>query len=52
MSKEISHSIEQLYIKVKEILDQARTRVYIAANFEMVQAYWNIGREIVEEEQK
>jgi len=45
-------NIDDLYKRVQEILDKARKKVYYAANFEMVQAYWNIGREIVEEEQK
>lgn len=51
MSKTITPSFENFYQKIKEILDTARTRVYQAANFEMVQAYWNIGYTIVQEEQ-
>ena len=51
MSKELTKSIDFLYERIVAILDQARNRVYNTANFEMVQAYWNIGREIVEEEQ-
>lgn len=45
-------NIDNLYKRVQEILDNARKKVYYTANFEMVQAYWSIGREIVEEEQK
>ncbi len=41
-----------LYNRICEILEQARQRVYKTANFEMVQAYWEMGREIVEEEQQ
>ena len=52
MSKEIMQNIDSLYQRIREILQKARERVYYIANFEMVQAYWNIGREIVEEEQK
>lgn len=52
MSNELMQNTESLYGRVKEILDAAKNKVYQAANFEMVQAYWNIGREIVEEEQK
>lgn len=52
MSKELMQTIEALYQRIQEILDNARNRVYYTANFEMVQAYWNVGREIVEEEQK
>lgn len=51
MNKIPSQNINDLYQRVKEILDKARTAVYYTANFEMVKAYWNIGREIVEEEQ-
>lgn len=40
------------YNNIKTILDNARRNVYYAVNFEMVQAYWSIGRVIVEEEQK
>ncbi|TVR70071.1 MAG: DUF1016 domain-containing protein [Marinilabiliales bacterium] len=52
MSKELARNIDILYKRVREILDKARERVYHTANIEMVQAYWDIGREIVEEEQK
>lgn len=45
-------NVDSLYGRIREILEKARERVYYIANFEMVQAYWNIGREIVEEEQK
>ncbi len=36
---------------VRAILRQARRGAYAAANHIMVQAYWNIGRRIVREEQ-
>jgi predicted nuclease of restriction endonuclease-like (RecB) superfamily len=52
MSKELTQNIDKLYQKIREILDNARNKTYYTANVEMVQAYWNIGREIVEEEQK
>ena len=52
MSKTLSLSFESFYEKIKEILETARTRVYYAANTEMVMAYWDIGYTIVEEEQK
>ena len=43
--------MEQIfYEKVKEILTSARNRVYQAANFAMVEAYWRIGKSIVEEQ--
>ena len=36
---------------IKSILNQARTQAYTAVNNAMVQAYWLIGKRIVEEEQ-
>jgi len=37
---------------VRTILRASRSRAYAAANQAMVEAYWNIGWRIVEEEQK
>jgi predicted nuclease of restriction endonuclease-like (RecB) superfamily len=51
MSKELTQNIDILYQRIQDVLNQARERVYYTANFEMVQAYWNIGKLIVEEEQ-
>ena len=45
-------SIDILYQEVSDIIIGARHTVYRAANTEMVKAYWNIGKLIVEEEQK
>ena len=36
---------------IKQILAQARQKVYAALNVAMVEAYWQIGKKIVEEEQ-
>jgi hypothetical protein len=33
---------------IKEILDNARKKTYNAINFAMVEAYWEIGKSIVE----
>ncbi|MBI5100616.1 MAG: DUF1016 domain-containing protein [Nitrospirae bacterium] len=44
--------MESTYQTIREVLEQARSQAYRAVNFAMVQAYWNIGRIIVEEEQK
>jgi len=52
MSKKPAIKNNKCYLKIKSILEEARHNVYIHVNFVMVQAYWNIGREIVEEEQK
>ena len=47
-----SRSINSVYVKIKGVLDEARNNAYRAVNFAMVQAYWHIGRIVVEEEQK
>jgi predicted nuclease of restriction endonuclease-like (RecB) superfamily len=52
MKNTLSSAFEGFYNKIKEILESARNRSYRAVNFEMVQAYWEIGRTIVEEEQE
>jgi predicted nuclease of restriction endonuclease-like (RecB) superfamily len=44
--------IDTTYQSVKQILEEARRKAYTAVNFAMVQAYWHIGRIIVEEEQR
>jgi len=43
---------EDFYKSIKEVLNTARSNAYRAVNFAMVEAYWNVGRLIVEEEQK
>jgi predicted nuclease of restriction endonuclease-like (RecB) superfamily len=48
----LSRSIEQLYHRVQAVLETSRESVYRAANSSMVHAYWDIGKLIVEEEQK
>lgn len=40
-----------IYQEIKKILQQARNKVYLTANSTMVEAYWQIGKRIVEEEQ-
>ena len=52
MTKSLTNSFDSFYERIREILEGARFRVYRTANQEMLQAYWNVGREIVEEEQK
>lgn len=41
---------DNIYKEIKSILEQARNKVYKVANSTMVQAYWNIGRVIVEKQ--
>jgi len=43
---------KNFYNDIKSILDKARESSYRAINFLMVEAYWNMGRLIVEEEYK
>ena len=38
--------------QIKEIISVARQKAYIAVNFAMVEAYWLMGKRIVEEEQQ
>jgi hypothetical protein len=45
-------NISAVYEQVREILIQARARVWQAVNAEMVAAYWSVGRLIVNEEQQ
>lgn len=45
-------SPESLYAAVKDVIDHARGMVARSVNTVMVQAYWTIGRLIVENEQK
>jgi len=41
---------EKFYNEIKNILNMARNKVYKTANFVMVEAYWNIGKSIIEEQ--
>ena len=43
---------EDIYSEIKEALLSSRNQAYTAVNFTMVQAYWQIGRIIVEHEQE
>jgi hypothetical protein len=42
---------DRLFQRIREILENARNKVYRTANIEMLRAYWNVGEEIVVEEQ-
>ena len=43
--------VQDIYSEIKETLLLSRNQAYSAVNFAMVQAYWQIGRIIVEHEQ-
>jgi predicted nuclease of restriction endonuclease-like (RecB) superfamily len=44
--------METFYKNIRTVLDSARQNAYRAVNFAMVEAYWQIGQLIVEEEQQ
>ncbi len=52
MDEIIKQNHNQLLTNIREILLSARHTAYKAVNFAMVTAYWNIGKLIVEDEQK
>lgn len=55
MSKKIQKKdemIQAVYADIQQLIQAARDKVYQAANFEMVKAYWEIGKRIVQEEQQ
>ena len=41
---------QEFYGEIKRILINSRNKVYQTANFAMVEAYWNIGKAIIEEQ--
>jgi predicted nuclease of restriction endonuclease-like (RecB) superfamily len=47
----LARSAEPLYQEIRAVLESARAGVYRAVNAAMVQAYWQVGRLIVEHEQ-
>lgn len=49
---ELAREEDDLYRRVAEILDAARSQVVRTVNTAMVHAYWHVGREIVEVEQR
>ena len=51
MNKKSIPDNEILFQKIRAILEEARCKVYQKINSEMLSAYWNIGKEIVEDEQ-
>jgi len=48
----LSAGVATLYRDIRAVLEQARASAYRAVNFAMVQDYWQVGRLIVEHEQK
>jgi len=52
MKPAISKNFDETYTIIRDVLERARSAAYRAVNFEMVHAYWSIGRIIVEDEQR
>ncbi len=52
MDNALETSENHFYHNIKTILQEARDTAYKQVNFIMVEAYWHIGQQIVEEEQK
>ena len=50
--QEKTSNMNNLYQNIAAILQEARSRSYRAINTTMIEAYWNIGQQIVEEEQQ
>lgn len=48
----INSRSQEIYNRIRGIIENARGNIARAINTEMVAAYWQIGREIVEEEQR
>jgi hypothetical protein len=45
-------SVTRVYQTIRTIIEEARNVSYQTVNFTMVKAYWDVGRVIVEEEQR
>jgi hypothetical protein len=52
MERDLPAADNHLLERIQRILDGARIKLYRTANTEMLRAYWMIGKEIVEEEQR
>src|SRR5664279_261807 len=50
--KKSDHINNTLFIAVKRIIESARAKAYRAVNTYLLESYWQIGKLIVEEEQK
>lgn len=43
-----SNEDNQIYLQIREVLLNSRQKAYTAVNFAMVEAYWSVGKMIVE----
>jgi len=46
------NELDDFYSSIRDILSKARQKAYTAVNFAMVEAYWQVGKRIVEQEQQ
>jgi len=46
------HDLQNIYGQIRNVLTKSRARALQAVNYEMVVCYWEIGKLIVEEEQR
>ena len=42
--------VNELFIKIKDLVNQSRNKVYKTINTEMINLYWNIGKMIVDKQ--
>jgi hypothetical protein len=52
MKQEMNIFDDSFFRSIRSILAEVRRKAAASINFVMVEAYWRIGRRIVEEEQK
>ena len=43
--------IDEMYLNIKELVNNSKSRVYKTVNVEMINLYWNIGKIIVEKQE-
>jgi len=48
----LTHGNDALFSQIKAVFDEARTKISRSVNSAMVQAYWSVGKYIVEYEQQ
>lgn len=50
ITKNNNNEINELFINIKNLIEQSRNRVYKTVNTEIINLYWNIGKMIVEKQ--
>lgn len=44
------NEVNELFINIKDLIEQSRNRIYKTVNTEMINLYWNIGKMIIEKQ--